>query len=213
MNEAFENDLPEDLVKLEEECLFIRTNPEHVQNFWLTGKLMRGILQYDDSKDPKILGSLSRSQLYFAECVFNRYEHPKLYYSTLDKTIQFITEKNQTYHLVQNHDTAQLLASLCITRTQYVNTIPKPHPKEHNVGDVLSQWCGQSVDEKHWGSLDAIVDYLYGPLVLDLYRNDVHDDYLGRYLWEQGVPLRGELRLDNTTKSGQVLPESLDFGG
>lgn len=147
--------------------------------------------EYKNTSLQQVKESLARSQLTCMAVAFTMHDEPKQFHNTLDKVIKWLTENEQVKYLAKSHENSRMLACLCVTQVVYICSLKNSIQPSENVGKLLSQWLDKDVDAKNWESVDALVDYLYGPTILALYRHEVENDYLGRHLWETGVPLLG----------------------
>lgn len=93
--------------------------------------------------------------------------------------------------LIKDPEYENTVAWLCLSRVELASQ-GYGHPEKNNVGDMLKILVGTDVDEKHWMTQEALVNFLYGAATWGLYRNDVDEDALfPGYLWELKLPLKG----------------------
>lgn len=189
------NNIPKELEELEElETLYLdAVNRQDISEIPVSFMMQLNdeTLRHGTSNNFHIKQQLFVYWLYYFEETFTRVKDAPLFKDILDRFISLSLTESLLTKTILNTREAQTLACVCINRVSMACN-GKIHPKNAHVGDLLHAWTGQKVDVKTIKSLEATVNFLYGPPAWALYRTDVEDDdALPWHLWKQEVPLLG----------------------
>lgn len=146
------------------------------------GALTVALRDYRDSRDTNIHTAL-------AEHLLNRLEHrlfnPKhaIFPTNLfEVTLQLLTNTQQIDVFINNPRYASLIAHACLRVAVTSGTAGE---KARNQAlQVLTEWTGAPVNSIHMASLKNAVDFIYGPAIWPLCREDVtRDEQFPSHLW------------------------------
>lgn len=177
-----------ELADLDELCKRLKGNLGDYPSNLLDMRVYQSVNRFKTSSSPTIQALLSRCWLRSIECLMN--DNKSLHWSPLDEFVSFVTSKNTVAHLASDDYNATALACVCISSVRYSNDSYVCDPVKDHVGDLMRQWLGPDIDEKHWENLEAIVDYFYGAHAIDVYQEDDDADKLARTLLRARVPMR-----------------------
>lgn len=188
-------DIPADLIDLHQDIRKLSTNfPVDVKHAGVPHAVFRISIQtlsekYEDSQDQQALYQLARTHLEHGHYIVGRLRTLAMRTDVLDSAIKFITKHKQVHPLIQDHESARILAYIVTSRVHLI-TEKMALPIMHHVGDLVEQWTGVTLGMKEINSLEFMVGFLYGPAVWPLCREDVKiQRMLPTHLWRLGIPL------------------------
>lgn len=121
------------------------------------------------------------------------------FFGHIDSIFSILENNPLVQEFTANTKDAQILAHLCMIKV--VEMHYGATTQEHEaLGTVISSWMGAPAPSEVFISLPAMVNYLYGPGVWELYGMDVTvEDHVPSYLFKQGLPIKKhEHRVEST---------------
>lgn len=180
--------LPEDLLLVRNNIQqHFSTDPSSIRSY--IGDIRDLTEKYKNSSDKEILESLVQCwipQIHFF--VFGS-KNPKFLLSDMHLFIEFVTNTEMTRTAVAGYENEKIMSGLCMNLVELARRGRYPAVTK-KVDILLQQWTLKPIKDDTLSSMQGIIDYLYGPAIWAIYREESNRDaHFMQYVLNQDFPL------------------------